>query len=440
MGNCFETTLHFVENGQIPGQNSKITAIAEEFCMTKKDLDLMFSAFSKFDPKRLQDLHGKQQAGYVNVEDFFVLNQITNASFAAHMSETLFFSNKTGYINFEEFLVIVWHLITLREKQLSAFAFKLFDSDDDLCMRSDELMEMFTVICGPSDQSFKKLRDAFSSVGLTKISCTLEQFTTIIESNASLLFPVFEMQLLLRDRTIGSRFLHLQDIKMKKWGHDKKLDEILETFQVKPDCYLHRDDFKKVSGSGKKGGKQKKATEVEKPVEDIQFHKPKKMHNEARRKSSVVGNSPTGDTTDGHKKHRKSIDQADSPKKTNADHHNVGGGWEVAANDTAPVNPNTKHTKDYIAKHRTGHELHDATEHNQLIAESPKFADKFEEDRKKTKHPADGEQKKEEHKFHVSSHHSNHKESGGGGLSPNKSGKGEKTNKVAIEEGWHASV
>lgn len=421
MGNCFATKLHFVETNKIPGQNSKITAIAEEFCMTKRDIDLMFTAFSKFDPKRLEDVHGKQQAGYVNVEDFFVLSQITNLSFAAHLSETLFFANKTGFVNFEEFLVIVWHLVTLREKQLPAFTFKLFDTDDDQTLQRDELLEMFTVICGPSDQSKKKLHDAFASAGLTKINCTIDQFTTIIQSNASLLFPVFEMQLLLRDRTIGPRFLHLQDIKAKKWGFDKKLDEIIETFEVKPDCYIHRDDFKK--GSAKKG-KQKKATEVEKPVEDLQFgKKPKKMHADAHRKSTVA-NSPT--SPDGRRRSSaKNSDQVDSP---HVEHHThkVGGGWEAASKANSP----TKHTKDYIAHVKTGHELHDATEHSQLITEpSPKPSGKNEE--KKAKAPEG------EHKFHASSHHAVLQ---GSAVAASLSGKAEKSNKAAIEEGWHASV
>ena len=435
MGNCGSAKLHFVESNKIPGQTHTITAIAEEFGMTAKDVDLMFSAFSQFDPKRLEDIHGKQQAGFVNVVDFFVLNQITNSSFAAHMSETLFFSNKTGHINFEEFLVIVWHLITLREKQLSAFAFTMFDTDDDQVLESDELMEMFKLICGPNDQSFKKLHDAFSSVGLTKLNCTLEQFTTIIESNASLLFPVFEMQLLLRDRTIGSRFLHLQNFKAKKFGFDKKLDAILETFQLKPDCYLHRDDFKKGTGKGKKG---KKATEVAKPVQDIQFDKKtKKMHADAHVKGTPKSPSTATKHANGHRRKSTESTEADHqlPSDKN-DHHTVGGGWETASKASALTSPPTKHTKDYIAHHRIGNEYHDPTEQSQLIEPSEKHIDKKGDDRSKSN------DNQADRKFHSSSHHGEHQGSEGtsAASSPNKSGESGNTNKVAIEEGWHASV
>ena len=165
-----------------PGQTDQIIVIASELGMEKSDLDKLFKAYLKYDAVRIK-MGGNSQAGEINIKDFFLLNQITSDDFAQHMSDSLFFGNKTGMVNFEgnmnkfwflsfvhkctklfflfmccpclfliflllEFMIIIWHLVTFSEKKLASFAFRMFDTDNDNILEPSEVKAMMQTICG----------------------------------------------------------------------------------------------------------------------------------------------------------------------------------------------------------------------------------------------------------------------------------------------------
>ena len=45
-------------------------------------------------------------------------------------------------------MVVMWHLVTTSEKKLAAFAFKMFDTDNDDILEPLEVKEMMQTICG----------------------------------------------------------------------------------------------------------------------------------------------------------------------------------------------------------------------------------------------------------------------------------------------------
>ena len=90
----------FKPNTTYAGQTEQLITIASELGMEKGDLDKMFKAYCKYDAVRIKR-GPPHQAGEVSVKDFFLLNQITSDDFAQHMSDSLFFNNKTGMVNFE---------------------------------------------------------------------------------------------------------------------------------------------------------------------------------------------------------------------------------------------------------------------------------------------------------------------------------------------------
>lgn len=99
----------FNPNVTYPGQTEQLIVIASELGMEKRDLNNLFKSYAKYDAVRIK-LGGNNQAGEINMKDFFLLNQITSDDFAQHMSDTLFFNNKTGMVNFEGNMNSVWFL------------------------------------------------------------------------------------------------------------------------------------------------------------------------------------------------------------------------------------------------------------------------------------------------------------------------------------------
>ena len=214
------------------------------------------------------------------------------------------------------------------------------------------------------------------------MSCTLAEFEHLVQENSTLLFPVFDMQLLLRDRTVGSRFLHLQEVKTQRFGPNKPLTEILSSLKHKPDCFLHRNEPKKLT---------KKPTAASHPAPTPSLtsghshggggHSPG-PHNEAKhkgdksRKSHADGyHTPTPGSSDTAKSSNR------DPTKSDHGHHTPSRKGSVELGDHNKSNHNhsnhnhdsatksnhdhnksghdspTKHTHDYIATHKTGMDI-----------------------------------------------------------------------------------
>ena len=254
---------------------------------------------------------------------------------------------------------------------------------------------------GHDKKSYARLHDAFTHIGKMHMSCTLEEFEHLVQENSTLLFPVFDMQLLLRDRTVGSRFLHLQEVKTQRFGPNKTLTEILSNLKHKPDCFVHRNDPKGVKkkpttvshpaptppGSGKSGsGKHspgphsdvKHKGEKTRKAHADGYHTPPRgsfdnlrssTHDPAKsdrndhppsRKNSMVPEDPTksnhGYSSHGHSSHGHSSHGLESATKSNHDPNKSGQekDSQQGSKSGTKAGSSTKHTHDYIATHKTG--------------------------------------------------------------------------------------
>jgi len=150
-----------------------------------------------------------------------------------------------------------------------------------------------------------------------------------VKETPSLLFPVFQMQLLLRERTVGARFLNMQRQKEAKFSLDKTLPEIIEMLDpTRRPLYLK--GYVTEDGHRKGSTSRKGSTKV------------------AAAEESKTGSSSHG----GHSEHGH---RRSSSKD--------------ALNDMAKpaAAANTKHKHDYIAEHSKGTEMHAATEHHEYL-------------------------------------------------------------------------
>ena len=149
----------FKVNEFISGQGQRTVNIAKSLGITEKDLHALFKAFLSFDEVRLKT--GHKQQGKEKVEDFFVMNHITTKEIAHHLAISLYSTNKTGVINFEEFVITSWWIVSLNEEEVAKWIFRLFDHDNDDILTPSEMKHLVETVGSHNQTSMKGLEDCY---------------------------------------------------------------------------------------------------------------------------------------------------------------------------------------------------------------------------------------------------------------------------------------
>ena len=245
----------FKVNESIAGQGQQTINIANSLGVTKKDLNRLFKAFVSFDEVRLKT--GRKQQGKQNVEEFF--EHITTKEIAHHLA--ISFYSKSGEINFEEFVITCWWIVSLNEEEVAKWIFRLFDGDHDDKMTPTEMKHLVQTIGSHNQNSMKGLEGCYQHLCFEKVEqqhkpkgplfygkpmqshdpvdnpkfvtreklfVTLVEWTSDISKKPSVLKPIFEMQAMLREKTVRSRFFKWREFRQKTFGSSLTLDEIIE--------------------------------------------------------------------------------------------------------------------------------------------------------------------------------------------------------------------
>lgn len=114
--------------------------------------------------------------------------------------------DNSGKLNFNEFVVSTWNYLSSDMDILAAFAFSLFDLDDNKTLESNEVQNMVKEVYGGDMtrvknvlQKLEGVRDSNGLVGRT-------EFCLFSRRYPLLLFPAFAMQQALRRNIIGEDY------------------------------------------------------------------------------------------------------------------------------------------------------------------------------------------------------------------------------------------
>ncbi len=119
-------------------ENSKLFLIAAELGMSSADVYKLHKQFKKSDIVHDNNL---------SVREFAVMHRFDNDAFAS-LIFSVFDFDKSGVINFEEFVLGLWSSLTLSDADLMAFTFRLFDRDNSGYLSTRELVKMLSIVCG----------------------------------------------------------------------------------------------------------------------------------------------------------------------------------------------------------------------------------------------------------------------------------------------------
>ena len=190
MGACLG--VKFIVNEAVPGQGSNVIVTAGKLKLLRHDVDRIYSGFCKIDADR---------SGLINANEFIVMNKVQSAAFG-EMAFRVLDRNRSGKIDFLEYLVAVWNYCSMSKESLSLFTFKIFDTDNSGILTISEFKTMIDIVWGfeKSDHVEGALR-ALDKNKDGEIS--LKEFLTMVHHTPVLLFPGFELQEKMRTNVLG---------------------------------------------------------------------------------------------------------------------------------------------------------------------------------------------------------------------------------------------
>ena len=152
----------------------------------------------------------KDNSGEVSIYEFLSFFKLKSTKFAMR-AFSIMDEDKSGEIDFREFVVAVWNYCTFSNEGLILFAFDLFDLDNSGEISVDE-MEM--VVAEVYGEGYSRNALAVEIIQKIQVFCEAgssgevnkEQFVHFTRHHSALLFPVFTLQGVLQRHILGKRF------------------------------------------------------------------------------------------------------------------------------------------------------------------------------------------------------------------------------------------
>jgi len=155
------------------GQSYKVFDIARELGMKENDVHRLWGSFCD------SDVTGD---GILQVNEFLIMQKLENLHDFGKLCFRVFDLDGSGYLSFEEYIIVMWNLLTLDDTSLPLFAFRIFDADNSGkevgevslypttgltpthsphdksvpfpgVLNRDELLECVKIVCGGSKMS-----------------------------------------------------------------------------------------------------------------------------------------------------------------------------------------------------------------------------------------------------------------------------------------------
>ena len=107
----------FVPDEEIIGQGKSVLKLAKRLFISKYELDRLYHEFMK---------HENPHEHLITISDMFKTLQV-HYNFFLQVYYQLYDPKKTGFINFQEFVVATWGFLSLNDDGIASLCFTLFD-------------------------------------------------------------------------------------------------------------------------------------------------------------------------------------------------------------------------------------------------------------------------------------------------------------------------
>ncbi|GMI17626.1 hypothetical protein TrLO_g4447 [Triparma laevis f. longispina] len=184
----------FVPNDTVPGQDECAMLDFKKLQIPVDDINRLFGCFLEIDT---------DGSGEISLDEFYAHFELKRSIFS-DMAFSLMDEDKSGEIDFREFILTLWNFCSYDFKELCRFAFFLFDSDESGKLESEEVTDMVKSVYGEhfaDDERVKRVLDCLDANGDGEVS--ISEWIMFNKKYPLLLFPAYQMQGKLREKVIG---------------------------------------------------------------------------------------------------------------------------------------------------------------------------------------------------------------------------------------------
>lgn len=172
----------------------------ETLGITREDAARILAVFFRID---------KDASNEVSLVEFLSYFKFEPTKFAVRCF-SIMDEDRSGEIDFREFLVSIWNYCTYTKHGLMLFAFDLYDLDNSGEIDQDEMERIVVEIYGTGDRTSYMAKQLILEInklsGMDMISINKEQFCKFVHYHPSMLLPAFTMQHELQKRVLGRRY------------------------------------------------------------------------------------------------------------------------------------------------------------------------------------------------------------------------------------------
>jgi Ca2+-binding EF-hand superfamily protein len=173
----------FTINTVVPGQGKEVYDTATKLKISQSDINALFRQFCNID---------FDHSGIVDVSEFIVYHHITS-EIIGELIFSLFDRDKSGKIDFQEYMVALWNYCTLNKDSLARFAFEIFDVDNSGVLTKEDIQEVIDIIWGyQKNERLNNVTKLFSDNKTGEIKA--DEFVEMSKHFPMLLLPIFEVQ------------------------------------------------------------------------------------------------------------------------------------------------------------------------------------------------------------------------------------------------------
>ena len=197
MGNCFEAKLH--DEPKLWIQWHEILCALN---FTRTDFRKLLQIYQKID---------KDNSGHITLKELLLFLRMENDEFMRR-TFAVFDEDKSGEIDFGEYVVALWNYCTESHQSLMLFAFDLYDEDGSGVISRSEFKRLLGDIYGAGLAKNKFVKSQAKTILLSIDKMVLEggdgvsfqDFSKLTRAYPNLLFATFEVHTAIQAKILGS--------------------------------------------------------------------------------------------------------------------------------------------------------------------------------------------------------------------------------------------
>lgn len=235
MGNFYHKD--FVRNEEIEGQGKIVLHNAKIFGLRNEELSDLYTAYYRFPIA---------PNGTINVNHFIALAKLSFTPLSNIIFQYMD-PNKNNRLPYNEWMVLVWNICTLKERDMVNYLWSMFDTNNHLVMEAEEVRMMFDFIWGFKQDRGRK--EVLKQLDLTfDKKVTRAELMVLYNHFKSIFKPIFDIQHTLQHsictpffwkRLTKRRYKMFHPGRKKNDGlHYKSVFEIIDDYPMKTQLML----------------------------------------------------------------------------------------------------------------------------------------------------------------------------------------------------------